>query len=289
MKKEIKKNLLIVLIIPAFLCVHLPLIYAQDEIERSATSKRSNAIKFVKEKKEFNRKNVLLIVDKLNFPAKKPNNVPIGLVKKAVRMEASKDFEEFFLGVPIPCCDDNGMLLAYHVPVSIKGEGYSQILSPPSASEVVENLRNPSLWGASEFMTYVVSAREEDYPIPLYYQGLPPFLVTYHKAIEMAKIELANEDVLMKKYYCLGHRGDFFEIHSSTDEIILINAHTLQVEGRENVLIRSDEMLNLPSKAMSPKAQKTDKYSPEEHLELLNIQKEQTEKGWNKIKLNSTD
>ena len=199
--------------------------------------------------------------------------VSIGLIEEAVRLKAEKRWDNFSIGMPIPCSDDSGKLLAYHVPVHIDSVDFPITLTPLPASEITRaNLSNPNLWGASEYWTFVVSAREADYPIPLHYQGLPPYLVTYHKATEIAQNQLIDSEVSLTKYYCLGHRGDFFEYSNYSGDTVLINAHTLEVAEKQQVLIRFREVRRLQ------------KDFSEKDRQLILINNEQAKEEWSRIK-----
>ena len=199
--------------------------------------------------------------------------VSIGLIEEAVRLKAEKRWDDFSIGMPIPCSDDGGKLLAYHVSVHIGSVDFPTTLTPLPASEITKtDLFNPHLWGTSEYWTFVVSAREADYPIPLHYPGLPPYLVTYHKATEIAQSQSIDSKISLTKYYCLGHRGDFFEYSTYSGDTVLINAHTLEVAERKKILIRSGEERNLP-KELSGKDR-----------QLIQIYNEQVKKEWSKIK-----
>ena len=195
------------------------------------------------------------------------------LIEKAVQLKAEKRWDDFSIGTPIPCSDDGGKLLAYHVPVHIGSVDFPTTLTPLPASEITKaNLFNPHLWGTSEYWTFVVSAREADYPIPLHYPGLPPYLVTYHKATEVAQSQLIDSKVSLTKYYCLGHQGDFFEYSTYSGDTVLINAHTLEVAERKKILIRSGEERNLP-KELSGKDR-----------QLIQIYNDQVKEEWSRIK-----
>jgi len=145
------------------------------------------------------------------------------LVVVATEIQCEKRWKTFAIGKPIQCCDDNGKLVCYHVPVAVEVNEFPELLTPPPPNEVsLTAIKDPDLWGANEFWTFVVSARETDYPIPLHYPGLPPYLVTFHKAAEEARQTLAAKSVTFSKYYSLGHRGDFYQFDAgqATQEVV---------------------------------------------------------------------
>ncbi len=159
-----------------------------------------------------------------------PDLVPKSWIIEAVKEQAQNRWSVYAIGTPIPCSDAEGKLICYQVPVIVGADRFPETLTPPPASEVAAvNLRSRELWGIPDYWTFVVSAKRAHYPIPAFGEGLPAFLVTYHKAVELAQTRLADSRVRVAHYYSLGHNGDYFGFIAESGRQLLINAHTLQV------------------------------------------------------------
>lgn len=161
--------------------------------------------------------------------------VPLGLVRAAVRIRADARWAKYAIGDPIPCADDTGAVVCYHVPVAIATTSFPQVLSAPPAAEVsAADLCKARLWGVGEFWTFVVSARESDYPICHHYQGLPPILVTYHKALALADQLLSGRrsSTRLIHYVSRGHAGTYYIFAGPNDMQICLDAYTLKERPR---------------------------------------------------------
>ena len=131
--------------------------------------------------------------------------VPQSWVIEAVKQKAAERWTVFSIGTPIPCSDSEGQLIFYHVPVAVGTNHFPDVLTPPPAAEISSNdLYNIELWGAPDYWTFDVSARRSYYPIPHYGGGLPPFLVTYYKALELAEQRLNDSHIQLAHYYATG-------------------------------------------------------------------------------------
>ena len=161
--------------------------------------------------------------------------------------------------------------------VAVEVNDFPELLTPPPPNEVtLATIKNPILWGADEFWTFVVSARETDYPIPVHYPGLPPYLVTFHKAAEEAKQTLAAKSVTLSRYYSLGHRGDFYQFDAAQDGSVLVDCHSLRIVERRKTLVRAADV-----------AVKKSTLTPEqkEHREtMLKIYRQQVQEAWGQVR-----
>jgi hypothetical protein len=160
-----------------------------------------------------------------------PDLVPMGWIFKAVRAAAGNRWTNYSIGAPIPCVDTEGKLVSYQVPVRVGTGPFPEVLSPPPASEISpQDLRSRSLWRIPDYWTFVVSARRSQYPVPVYGEGLPAFLVTFHKAAETARSKLADPHVALAHYYWLGHNGECYDFVAESGRRVLVNALTLQIQ-----------------------------------------------------------
>ena len=199
------------------------------------------------------------------------------LVRAAVGMLAAERWKQYAIGQPIPCSDDNGALIAYQVPVAINTSKFPKVLTPLPADQITTtSLSNPRIWGADKYWTFVVSAHETDFPVPVYGPGLPPYLVTYHKAQKIARLYLNACEVDLTNYYTLGHRGDFFEFRNSIQETVLINAYTLIATQQKKVLTRSESLRQ--EKAVEPEAPSA------EERKVIEQHKSQVSDEWRKVR-----
>lgn len=257
-------------------------ILGQTRLEGQASEKRrmpANANQALSTSKgDYTRNDVAFGVTPLQYEQDaSAKAISTEMLKAAITLQAEQRWSLFSIGPAIPCCDDNGKLFAYHVPVAPGRSHFPSVLTPVPSHEIQDgSLRDRSLWGVRDYWTFVVSAREADFPIPVYYQGLPPFLVTYHKAGEVAREYLADSALLFSRYYCLGHRGDFFEFRSPGGATVLINAHTLENKPPNEVLTRSSLYRatdKLPSTQWS-----------DDRKELKEIYQKQVADEWDKIR-----
>jgi hypothetical protein len=155
--------------------------------------------------------------------------VPKSWVIEAVKQKASERWAAFAIGTPIPCSDTEGKLIYYHVPVAIGTNHFPELLTPPAASDISsDDLRSGELWGAADYWTFDVSARRSYYPIPHYGGGLPPFLVTYHKAVEVAQTKLNDSHLKLAHYYVIGPTEEYYDFVTPSGGRVLINARNLR-------------------------------------------------------------
>lgn len=178
--------------------------------------------------------------------------VPLSLALKIVIDEASARWARFAVGSPVLCSDDNGKLVAYMVPVRLNNDVFPKdrelILSHGQNSE-----KMTFDWGAADYYTFVVSARERDFPIPCEFNTLPPFFVTATKAQEIAQQELQADEVSLAKYYFLGHRGEYFEFAGAGNSV-LIDAYRLKVVDSSRTLYRKGPTAQALPESLSAEA-----------------------------------
>jgi hypothetical protein len=199
------------------------------------------------------------------------NYLPLNLIRTAVQKKADARWSEYAIGEPIPCCDYKGKLVCYQVPVALMTREFPKVLTAPPAREINESdLHSADLWAISEFWTFVVSARESDYPIFVHYQGLPPILVTYSKAQEVAQNILHTSELELLKYVSMGHDGDYYLIESMEGQQVALDAYTLD-NKTEIVLRRMHE---------AGEANQTSADS----FEVQNLYQEQVREAWDLIK-----
>jgi len=116
------------------------------------------------------------------------------------------------------------------VPVAVGTNGFPNVLTPPPATEIsFDQLHGAQLWGVSEYWTFDVAASRSHYPIPQYGPGLPPLLVTYHKAAEAAKERCAGAQLKFGHYYALAPTEQYYEFVSASGSNVVINARTLHI------------------------------------------------------------
>jgi hypothetical protein len=167
--------------------------------------------------------------------------VPWKWITEAVRQAASERWTNFAVGQPIPCCNLAGQLICYQVPVVIGTNRFPNILTAPPATEVsLDDLHTPQLWAVSDFWTFDVAAQRSYYPIPHYGPGLPPFLVTYHKAAELAQQKLASTRITIGHYYALAPTEQYYEFVSPSGSNVVINARTLHISDSPIGVSRPD-------------------------------------------------
>jgi hypothetical protein len=158
-----------------------------------------------------------------------PDLVAREWIIQAVRQIANTRWPTFAIGTPIPCSNIEGKLVCYHVPVAIRTNHFPDLLTPPAASEISPNdLHNGELWGVADYWTFEVSARRSRYPVPQYGGGLPPYLVTYHKAVQIAQTELNDPHVQVVHYYTIGPSEEYYDFVTSSGGRVLINARNLR-------------------------------------------------------------
>jgi hypothetical protein len=152
--------------------------------------------------RKFTRDNPSLAVSPAPFSTNGiPDLVPGSWIIEAVRQKAAERFATFAIGKPIPSSDPAGKLVGYQVPVAVGTNRFPDVLTPPPASEIAPNdLHSTQLWETEHYWTFFVSARHTRYPVPQFGQGLPPFLVTYHKAVELAQAKLGAADIRIAHY-----------------------------------------------------------------------------------------
>jgi hypothetical protein len=234
--------------------------------------------------KSYHRNRRDLVVQVLQFDNKDIKNMAsMESIVKAVRYEAKKRWEMFAIGNPIPMCNDKGKLKAYQVPVAINTTEFPDVLSPLQSEDVIlTSLNRSEIWAEKQYWTFVVSASEDEFPVPLYHPGLPPFLVTYHKAASIARSRLAAKNVSIDKYYWLGHSGNFFEFTSDSGEVAFINAYNMKIVDRDKVLLRSERAKdrNLPSTELKVESPNDEMY----HIKSKEIINNQIKEEWSKIK-----
>ncbi len=150
-----------------------------------------------------------------------------------VVLRAGRRWAAFSLGPSVFCCDDDGELVAYMIPVRIGPWPFppSCGLGPPAAAYA------PGKDGG--FYTYVVSARRTDFPVPCEFDFLPPPLVAAGAALRRAR-DFSGGDVSLLRYDFLGHRGEYFEFASPRGRL-LVNAGLLTVSPPAKVLVRRGE------------------------------------------------
>jgi hypothetical protein len=163
------------------------------------------------------------------------NGVPDLVAKEwiieAVRQIANTRWTTFAIGTPIPCSDIEGHLIFYQVPVAIDTNAFPTPLTPPGASEISSSdLLLPELWGVGDYWTFDVSARRSYYPVPHYGGGLPPFLVTYHKAVELAQKRLNDSHVQVARYCVVGLDEEYYDLVTPSGGRVLINARNLRCQ-----------------------------------------------------------
>jgi len=187
-------------------------------------------------KKQFTRNDPALAV--LSAPVSTngvPDLVAKELIIEAVRQIANTRWTTFAIGTPIPCSDIEGTVLCYHVPVAIGTNAFPTLLTPPSASEICStDLFTGELWGVEDYWTFDVSARRSYYPIPHYGGGLPPFLVTYHKAVELAQNRLHGSHVQLAHYYAIGLTEEYYDFVTPSGGRVLINARNLRCQESQS-------------------------------------------------------
>lgn len=155
---------------------------------------------------------------------------PQSCIIEAVREAASKRWAAFAIGKPIACCDIAGQLICYQVPVLLGTNVFPNILTAPPALEVrIDDLHNAQLWGANDYWTFTVAAHTNHYPIPHFGPGLPPLLVTHHKAAELAKQLLSAKAPLLTRYYALAPTEQFYQFDSPSGSNLVLNARTLSI------------------------------------------------------------
>ena len=155
--------------------------------------------------------------------------VPMTVVREAVRQRAVDRWAKYAIGEPIPCADENGLLVCWQVPVALDAERFPDSLVVPSAEEIGnDDLSGPRWWGVSQYWTFVVSASYSDYPIFVHYQGLPPVWVTSRLAAEKAKHALGVASVELIRYVFLGQPGAYYVFAGSDGRKISIDADTIQ-------------------------------------------------------------
>jgi len=165
--------------------------------------------------------------------------VPMNLVLAAVRQRAAGRWDEYAVGDPIPCANDEGLLVCYQVPVALGTSEFPEVLAPPPAAEITElDLSNPDLWGVGQFWTFVVSSRYSDYPIFVHFQGLPPVLVTHSKALQAAKDILNVAGVNLERYVSRGHAGCYYVFQAPNGSEVTLDAYTLrQIDTRSKLQV----------------------------------------------------
>lgn len=209
-----------------------------------------------------------------------PDLVPPSMIIAAATLEAEKRWQVFSVGDPIPCSGGDGKLFAFEVPVAIKQPTFPPILTPLPASQVTdETMHLRDLWAADTYWTFVVSAREADFPVPTYHEGLPPFLVTYHKAAAIARQAMSTQYVTLDSYYWLGHRGNFYLFRSISGDTCLINSHSLSIESETNVLTPATQ---------SPGAHPPNPRLTQQDSISLSIYRDQVRQEWNLIRQSLT-
>lgn len=158
-----------------------------------------------------------------------PDIVPHSWITEAVRQEAGQRWPVFAIGTPIPCSDSEGKLICYQVPVAVGTNHFPDILTPPPAAQFsLEDLHTPELWATSNYWTFEVAARRSYYPIPHYGGGLPPFLVTYHKAFQLAQAALNDSRVRLAHYYARRPAEEFYDFATESGRRVLIDAGNLR-------------------------------------------------------------
>jgi len=196
--------------------------------------------------------------------------------RKIVELEAGKRFDRFAVGKPVFCSDDKGKLVAYMFPVKVNADEFpeDEIFISEMKSKIAKGEGGID-WKAGEYWTYVVSARERDFPIPVYSNSLSPYFVTSATAAGVAKKQLNTSRVELTRYYFLGHRGQYYEF-SGGDKVILIHAHRLTPYESSRILVRKNE-------TESDVLDKTNKLKGDEKKSFT-IYQQQTRDEWNKLK-----
>lgn len=169
--------------------------------------------------------------------------VSLDMVRAAVILEAEQRWSQFAIGTPIPCADDNGRLVAYQVPVAINQASFPPVTGVPARELSSAALHDPALWATDQFFTFVVSARDSDYPVPVFSEGLPAFLVTINGAAATAHRQLGGE-VALRTYYWLGRSGGFFEFGDSRGRTVLVDGVSLALHASDLVLTHRDAILS---------------------------------------------
>jgi hypothetical protein len=211
-----------------------------------------------------------------------PDLVPASWIIEAVRQKAADRWPVFAIGKPIPCSDRAGKLVGYQVPVAIRTNHFPDLLTPPPASEITRNdLQTRQLWESTNYWTFFVSARQSLYPVPQYGEGLPPFLVTYHKAVELAKAQLGSADVQLAHYYALGPFGSHYDFVGNSKRI-LVDARNLR--DRE-VALGEDSFAN-PNGTV---ANNVVTNSPEANEILRRDYERRSSEAWAKISSNNQE
>jgi len=187
------------------------------------------------------------------------NLVSLKLINRIAKRKATELWGKVQAGEPMPCCDENGDIIAYMCPFQIGQESFSsygRILNQvkhgrrqvesvktsyakqkKSDSEINADVTNfqkaykeakQKEIGAGDYGTVYVSARYDRYPIPLCSHYLPPYYYNADKALEKAADFLDCDEPLLNRYYFLGMAGQYFEfVHK--DKKVYIHAQSLEV------------------------------------------------------------
>jgi len=182
--------------------------------------------------------------------------VPLHLVKRIAAQKAQSLWGEVTPGKPIPCCDEHGDIVAYMCPFRLGGgpfPAYAEIMdgvregrrrkveererafqqgSAGTEGKGAESFRKAlnsakkKEIGIGEYGTIHVSARYDQYPIPLCSHYLPPYYTKGDLAREKVRESRGGEPIL-GRYYFLGLRGQYFEFLVDR-EPVLIDARSLE-------------------------------------------------------------
>jgi hypothetical protein len=204
------------------------------------------------------------------------NLVPRSWVVEAVRQQASQRWPVFAIGTPVPCSNGEGELICYQVPVAVGTNRFPDLLTPPPAGQVSPaDLHTPGLWAVSQYWTFDVSARKSYYPVVHFGGGLPPFLVTYHKARQLAQAALNSSEVQLKHYSARRPAEEYYEFAADSGRRVLINARSL----RSQELARGQAPFARAGKAATAPAPVT----AEQRAALKQDYQRKAGDAWNKI------
>ena len=105
-------------------------------IEANINSKLQMA-RTEKPSKRYTRNNIKLRTPDYKAEVQDVNDlVDPNLIIMAVEVECDKRWEIYAIGEPLQCCDDNGKLVSYHVPVAINVNTFPKLLTPPPPNEI---------------------------------------------------------------------------------------------------------------------------------------------------------
>ena len=126
---------------------------------------------------------------------------------------------------------------ASSVPTGQSSNGSEDIYNKTILDIESKNLGRQVSIGAEEYGTIVVSARYDRYPLPYYTNYLPPYHFNGDLAVKTAADSLSSKFATLEKIYFLENLQTLFIEFSSNESKVLMNAHSLNIESFESVLI----------------------------------------------------